>query len=292
MHRFKLKTGIAPDYPIDKAVFEEQTRMKKPYYLSEDVQYAVCPRCDNPAQIIGLYKRLENTPRPFGRHMRRSIPKLAEYSQERYDYCPLANPQKPDPDKKLSSRDGLPNTLLALLLEQFDRVVYPLSKDTGIIFSDNLLKKMLQTFMDVDGCLYPWASTINLPWIFGYRAQLQSLYSQKIHKDGKLRRALEGVPNVAFDDKDHLIKDSGYLRPIMFCFINHSFKNLDNDLEESLRFSVWQENPDKPKPHDHDIIFEEKIIVDHSYFMNLVNLSPEKGKRNDRHLQIAQSILG
>jgi hypothetical protein len=73
MHQFKLKTGVAPDHPLDKTTFEEQSRINSPYYLNDDTQYAVCPRCDNPIRIIGLYKRLENTPKPFGRHLRRSI---------------------------------------------------------------------------------------------------------------------------------------------------------------------------------------------------------------------------
>jgi hypothetical protein len=292
LHQFKLKTGIAPDYPIDKTTFEEQSRMQEPYYIDEDTQYAVCPRCDNPIQIIGLYKRLENTPRPFGRHLRRSIEGLAEYAQERYDYCPLANPQKPNPNKKRSGQDGIPNALLALLREQFDRVVYLLSRDTGIVFSEGLLRKMLKTFLDVDGCLYPWATTVNLPWMFGYRAQLQTLYGQKIREDSNLRKALEKVPNAAFDENGCLVKGSGFLRPIMFCFIDHAFKNSNGDQEESLRFSVWQENPAKPRPHGYDIVFEEKIIVDQKSFMYLVNLPPERARRNERFPRIAQSVLG
>ena len=49
MHNFKLKTGISSE----------------PYYnknsANEPVQFAVCPQCDNPIEIIGLYKKLKNT---------------------------------------------------------------------------------------------------------------------------------------------------------------------------------------------------------------------------------------
>lgn len=107
-----------------------------------------------------------------------------------------------------------------------------------------------------------------------------------------LRLALEKVPKVAFDATGRLGKSGGYLRAIKFCFIEHACKKQANDVEESLLFCVWQESPERPKHDDHDIIFEEKIIFDQKHFMNLVNLPPEKEKRNDRVLQIAQRLLG
>lgn len=75
MHRFKLSQGNGKLYDITKRNFEELTNKKKPYMLTgKDGQtrcFGICPACDNPIQLIGLYKKLENTDRPYGRHYNR-----------------------------------------------------------------------------------------------------------------------------------------------------------------------------------------------------------------------------
>ena len=50
MRKFKLRTGASNPYEIN-----------------------VDSACDNPIQLIGLYKRLENTDRPYGKHYNRSL---------------------------------------------------------------------------------------------------------------------------------------------------------------------------------------------------------------------------
>ncbi|GAB1255377.1 hypothetical protein Defa_28640 [Desulfovibrio sp. TH_2024_36128] len=59
MHVYKLKTGLQPIKLIEKEQFERDTGKQSPWYQKngdEMVQYAVCPACDNPIQIIALYK--------------------------------------------------------------------------------------------------------------------------------------------------------------------------------------------------------------------------------------------
>lgn len=86
MKIFKLKVGSSKIYELNKNIFELQTKQKKPYYTfnnsNEQIQYAVCPACDNPIQIIGLYKKLKNTDKPYGRHCIHSVARLAEYNQQ------------------------------------------------------------------------------------------------------------------------------------------------------------------------------------------------------------------
>ena len=94
MKIFKLKVGSSKIYELNKNIFELQTKQKKPYYTfnnsNEQIQYAVCPACDNPIQIIGLYKKLKNTDKPYGRHCIHSVARLAEYNQQAYDFCPYS----------------------------------------------------------------------------------------------------------------------------------------------------------------------------------------------------------
>ena len=59
MDTFKLKVGLHPSYKITTKNFEDKTGNKYPYVQDQGKnksRYAVCPACDNPIQIVGLYK--------------------------------------------------------------------------------------------------------------------------------------------------------------------------------------------------------------------------------------------
>ena len=56
--------------------------------------YAVCPACENPIQLIGLFKRESNTPRPYGKHTGKRIPGFPYFDPEEYEFCPYFDPNK------------------------------------------------------------------------------------------------------------------------------------------------------------------------------------------------------
>lgn len=62
MDVFKRFPYIKESILISEKNFSEYTKKAKPYYSSVNgigKYYAVCPVCDNPIQIIGLYKSEE-----------------------------------------------------------------------------------------------------------------------------------------------------------------------------------------------------------------------------------------
>lgn len=74
MRRFKLRTGRNPVYDLTRENYRELTKKKSIYTgYGQDGRirnFAVCPVCDNPIQIIGLYKQVKNTPDPYGNIIR------------------------------------------------------------------------------------------------------------------------------------------------------------------------------------------------------------------------------
>ena len=70
MRRFKLHTGEYPVYELTKENYLAKTKKDRRYSSVGKDQckrnFAVCPACDNPIQIIGLCKKLENTDKPYG----------------------------------------------------------------------------------------------------------------------------------------------------------------------------------------------------------------------------------
>lgn len=300
MHKFKLKTGIGNVYTIEKFKFEEITKQKPPYYTynekNEKVQYAVCPACDNPIQICGLYKKLKNTNRPFGKHYCGSIYGLAEYNEQAYDNCPYSNKNRHTPtatDKKTKLTDFEKN-IYNIMKEQFDRVIYILSNCLEIKISNASAKSMLKTYIDGEGWMYPWSTLYNIPWVFGHLTWSKNLYGQAILYGSDLHSALQTKCNdvkfehCIFDKKyDKLLSTPNSYLDISYCLINHQRKIIDDDLKETMEFVVTQ-NTNKS---DEKIVFIKTIPIDEMYFLNLINLSPQKSKRNQKLFDIAVELM-
>ena len=72
--------------PIIQEQYEEITKKKEPYVQKRSntiKNYAYCPCCENPVQIIGMYKRkeinsLDNEKQPFARHTGKKIVEIEE----------------------------------------------------------------------------------------------------------------------------------------------------------------------------------------------------------------------
>ena len=142
MDRFKEKPGIARI--LTEENYLKVTGKVKPYCKLDDDSgnYAVCSACDNPMQIIGLFKSTSEAGRkPYGRHNKGDVPELAGYNEDDYLDCPYSNPMW-----KKTGTYRRPNNLialrtLALLKSQFDRVIFLLSKD-----------KLKSVLMSLSGC--------------------------------------------------------------------------------------------------------------------------------------------
>ena len=83
---------MAPNYDIDYDSFNRETQFKYPFEQisarNEPVQYAICPACLNPIQLIGLVKRSKC--KPYGKHAGKTVNDLPAWNQYRYEYCPFA----------------------------------------------------------------------------------------------------------------------------------------------------------------------------------------------------------
>ncbi len=94
MHRFKLKQGNEKSYEITKENFEQMTGRRKPYVETGadgiTRYFGICPACDNPIQLIGLYKKLKHTDNPYGKHYNKDAA-IAIHNEWAYQFCPYAS---------------------------------------------------------------------------------------------------------------------------------------------------------------------------------------------------------
>lgn len=285
--------------PISRENFEQDTLRRHPWYQTnargKEVQFAVCPACDNPIQIIGFYHLPANIQRPYGKHLAKGVSQLAGDNPEARENCPFFKPRPHRKTDRKQTLDGLPVKILELLISQFDRVIYLLRKQTGIAISRNLAEKMLRTYRNEQGYLYTGATLINVPWIFAYMADSQSLYHQLIADNTQLIAAVSRhVPAAEISDEGRVVSKTfpdGSKRFFMLdvCFIHHRQhrESEETGLVETMTMVISTENVGETVE-----IFKQRIAFDHHYFQNLVNLPDERAKRRPELNALAKAVLG
>lgn len=297
MNICKLHTDDSEVIPIDKKLIESRTEKDEPYYptnfssLSDSEKakvtpFAVCPNCDNPIQIIGLYKKLQNTDKPYGKHYGNSVKGLASYDAEAYEYCGLAGPKKWHKSSRKTHLGEMENDILRQLAEHFDRAIYIISQETGIVISKKLAEKMLNTYLAYEGFLYRGATRLNAPWILAYMSNSQPLFGQVI-RDGDLKEKLKGLPNIIFNERGQLKNKEGEFVNIKFCFMHHETVERDNKTIEVMKFVVSAIDENN---QIHRVLTKE-IIIEPIKFQKLKNIPPEKAKRNEELLALGKEVV-
>lgn len=296
MIRFKLKKGKYPSYPIEREIFENLTMKKIPYKgkntKGETQYYAICPACDNPIQLHGLYKKLRNTDKPYGSHYTRSVPHLAEYNQQAYDYCPYASHTysvtKDDRKDILTSYElSIYNTVR----DYFDLAVYVLQQSTGLYFSQGYLKNMLQEFVASKGYMYPWATIYNIPWMMMYFDGSHPLYGHTVRKGSELFSYLQTRSDVKLTVCDwsnqyyHVDNNGKYLNLSMSLILHCRNKpSYNEEVKESIIMSLHSSRKDGLPKSEHKIELEINEFRFPSLFQN-----PKR--RNPKLIQLAKDIM-
>lgn len=195
MDKFKLRPGIGKIYDIDEETYSRLTQKDDPYCKkskNKKSYYAVCPECDNPIQIVGMFKQtIEAGKKPYGRHNKGSIPGLADYCEEDYLNCSYSNPAWKKPHTKRHANSKVAQESMTTMRTYFDLVVETLSKDIDIYISYNLAREMLSEYLFDEGWLYYDATLNNLPWILGMANNWHTMYGRYIVRDSELHGAIK-----------------------------------------------------------------------------------------------------
>jgi hypothetical protein len=183
--------------------------------------------------------------------------------------------------------DPVPRKILETLIGQFDRVTFLLQKETGIQFSSELLKQMLETYRSADGYLYYGATLQNVPWIFAYMSNSKSIVGQYLRGDSDLIAAIREHDSAAWVDEDgQIVSRSTEVPSLDVCYIAHR-KCMDGDsgaLEESM-LMVVSTDPEH-------WVYQKVIPFDYQAFQRLVQPPDEKARRRMDLVEMAREVLG
>ncbi|MGP4957824.1 hypothetical protein [Pseudomonas helleri] len=295
MDEYKLYVEDMGGKLINKDGFEEDTLRREPWYQcgSGDKlsQFAVCPACDNPIQLVGLYQLPENVKNPYGKHTMSGMRGIAPLDTEARDNCPYFKPRQHQKTDRKARFDGVPRKIIKLLIEQFDRVVYILEKQTQVVLSPKALRGMLERYKGEQGYLYTGATLRNVPWIFAYMSDATPLFAQKVSGNDELTNAiLTHVPEAKIDSNGRLDTGTkGAFIDLKISFIRHRiFKdNEASGLIESMVLVVSQ-----CRKGDLVDIHKEVITFESRWFERLIQMPADHAYRRMDRVELAKEVLG
>ena len=302
MDKFKLKPGIGFEYHINEHNFLRATGKKYPYrrtnpQTGKEKLFAVCPFCDNPIEIIGLYRNtIEGGSKVYGRHYGQSVPDLAEYNHDAYLNCIYAKPSWSNSGGRRAGEDIRALRVKDFLKEQFDRVIYIIAQDTDMIISPNIAQDMLCCYIDNEAWKYRNSRENNLPWVMAEADRNRTMFGRLIKADSELCQAIvERCPEVRLvrqNERDKYVQvqsANGNFVSLSYHFMEHRFiPDSDGErVDEQIHFRVIRgESPNLEE------IYSKNIPIDVNRFVKLCQTPPEKSRRNQKLLDIAAALLG
>ncbi|WP_318452335.1 hypothetical protein [Photobacterium leiognathi] len=258
MNIFKLKINDSTFYSLTRDIFNDKTQRKSPWnQIGSDGKnryYAVCPACENTIQLIGFH--LKNTTlnensiadisEPFGKHfLSREINHLGLLSKSAYEQCPYAskNQRHPKPNEKYNVKSRIPNKLLHLLRDEFDRIMWCLEKSICIQLPSKYRQTMLNNYLHNEGWWYAGSTLLNLPWTFAYNTNAIPLIFCKIQDEDMKKALQQRYPSAVFNQYNKLETQGKYIAPT-FCFLSHKrhLNTKNHHLTETMVLSISDES--------------------------------------------------
>lgn len=251
---------------------------------------AICPRCNNPVAILGIYKQISTA--PHARHVKGlSIPNVAEYNEDKLLHCPYYR-KRANYIKEYVPEEEKPQRqeLYRITKEHYDKVIYLLSKETGIYITYDMAEKLAKNYVNMQAYNYIDAIVYNIPWYLIYSFNGFPLHYMIVKKNTTLYRHLS---HMGLKLKDSRMQGYVYVESneeYLLAATNYRYVVSKNEyLNEWLDFSIL-----RPDPTETDIgLFVPadrfSVKVDSNYFASLINY--DKWKVNEKILDIAKRCM-
>lgn len=295
MRRFKIAQGNAEPYEITKEDFEKYTRKMKPYVMvGKDGQtryFGICPACDNPIQLIGLYKKLENTDKPYGRHYNRDAA-IAAHNELLYKYCPYASHiYSVTKDDKKTELTDFERNIYCTIRDYFDRAIFLLENVTGLKINETNAERILRAYLASEGYMYYGATYYNIPWMLLYFCTAQPVYGKLVREGSPLYNMLKDRKDVSLvrykDSQYYQVDKTGSWLDLQYSFISHKRKIVDDEVREDICFQLSSLDRNGLPVRETEMILD----INECRFPKLIHSRKAEKHRNDKLLQMAKSCM-
>lgn len=246
---------------------------------------ALCPRCNNPVAILGIYKKINVA--PHARHAKEvNIPNVAQYDEYKFQNCPYHNKRADyikeyvDETEELQRQD-----LYKIAKEHYDKAIYLLQKETGIYITLAMAETLAENYVIMRAYNYIDATVYNIPWYLIYSFHGFPLYHMIIRKNSTLYKHLL---QQGFVLKNSKIKEHIYVADNKGCLLtatNYRYVVDKNDnLNEWLDFSILRPDDKVTDTLLYVAMDRFSIKVDSYYFGNLINYSDWNPRQKVLHI--------
>ena len=269
---------------IFKIKYEERIGNNPCYTQSvggEIKHLALCPRCDNPVVILGIYKKIDVS--PHARHAKGvNIPNVVQYGEYRFQNCPY--------HKKRANyiKEYVPETeepqrweLYGIAKDHFDKAIYMLQKGTGIYITHEMAEALAENYVIMRAYNYIDATMYNIPWYLIYSFPGFPLYHMVVRKDTALCRHLKKLGFVLRDSKikGHVYVGSNEGQLVKATNYRYSVDK-DEKLNEWVDFSIIRPDDTVTDTLLYVPMDRFSISVDSYYFGNLIRYSGWKPRQD------------
>lgn len=267
-----------------KTKYEERVGNNPSYVQAingERKHLAVCPRCNNPVVILGVYKKINQA--AHARHTKETdIPGVASYNEDKYMHCPYHRKSanyvmEYIPETEESQR----KELYKIAKEHYDKAIYLLQKETGIYITLKMAEDLAKNYTAMRVYNYIDATLYNVPWYLLYSFSGFPLYHLVIRKKTTLHKHLTRLGISLKDSKIegcvYVENNEGYL----LTATNYRYTVDKNDnLNEWLDFSILRQDNDITETLLYIPVDRFSISVDSYHFGNLVDYKDWKPRKN------------
>lgn len=297
MKEIKFTVGYEPVLSFSDKNFKKKYEERvgnNPGYIQvvsgETKHLALCPRCNNPVAILGIYKKIDVA--PHARHAKGiNIPNVAQYNEYRFQNCPY--------HKKNSNyiKEYVPETeepqrqeLYKIAREHYDKAIYLLQKETGIYITLHMAEALAENYAIMRAYNYIDATIYNIPWYLLYSFNGFPLYHMMIRKNTTLYRHLL---KLSFNLKNSKNKEYVYVENnegYLLTATNYRYVVDKNDnLNEWLDFSIIYPDDTVADTLLYVPVDRFSVSVDSYHFGNLIHY--EKWTPRQNILKIAQKYM-
>lgn len=270
---------------IDEQSFTQATGRDRPYRqmtMGGVSYYAFCPACDNPIQMIGLFRPQEESKgrRPYARHTGTPVEGLGGFDEDAYVGCPYANPRHRRTRGRRCEHSRLGSELIRMMASGFDLVVAAWERSTGIHLSERSAEHALTRWRNDEAWRDYGSSYLNLPQMLLYSAPAQNLVKHYIVKGSELCERLAALDRIRLeptrsDRYVQVMPVGGYVR-LSYVLTAHTYEQEGDTVGEHYRLRVALDQ--KPA--------FEPLRVDVDPFWH-----DRPARRDDRLLDLASRIL-
>ena len=278
MKEIKFTTAYEPALSFAdknfKIKYEERVGDNPDYIQTVDGEarhLALCPRCDNPVAILGIYKKIDVS--PHARHVRDiDIPGVVRYDEYKLENCPY-HKKKANYIKEYVPETEEPQRreLYRIAKEYFDKAVYLLREETGIHITLHMAESLAENYARTRAYNYIDATIYNIPWYLIYSFHGFPLYHMIVRKNTTLHRHLV---QIGLTMKDSKIKGHVYVENTegyLLTATNYRYVVDDNDnLNEWLDFSILRPDNTVTETLLYKTADRFSVSVDSYHFGNLI----------------------